>query len=468
MTACTSRTRRSRTSFLGNGFVIATAVVLAWLSLAAVGWIAKPAVAGGTRYYVDSIEGSDSNRGDSPDAAWKTVTKASSVLLEPGDSLLFRRGGDWSGRLKLTQSGARGAPIIVGAYGSGNLPVLHSGGCIDVLGSYVVIQEFHVHTCSWAGISISGYLNVVQDSVVTDNVAGIYIRPGAVGNRILGNQLRNNNRMSVLTADVATDDSGAFGVLLRGDYTEVAHNTISGSDSFSHDYGRDGAAIEVYGGIGNRIHHNLALENNMFTELGNSRSADNTFAFNVVRSRLEQAGFLTTRGSGSRYGPVTGTQAHHNTVLLEGASSHGVVCHAGCRNELLHMRNNVIQAVQVGWADAPFDEDHGIYFGGEIDFLLGPHSKVADPGFVDPALENLRLQPWSPAVDAGVSMGYTSDFDGAPVPADGNGDGVLLPDIGAFELTGDEGTGRAPSRKITPRPGSTIDHRHSAAPNQHN
>ena len=32
--------------------------------------------------------------------------------------------------------------------------------------------------------------------------------------------------------------------------TDVSFNTISGSDAFSYDYGRDGAAVEVYGATG--------------------------------------------------------------------------------------------------------------------------------------------------------------------------------------------------------------------------
>jgi hypothetical protein len=67
--------------------------------------------------------------------------------------------------------------------------------------------------------------------------------------------------MSVLTPTPTNDDCGAFGVLLSGDRTEVAYNTISGSDAFSYDYGRDGSAIEVYGGQANFIHDNLGIDN---------------------------------------------------------------------------------------------------------------------------------------------------------------------------------------------------------------
>src|SRR4051812_24628267 len=80
----------------------------------------------------------------------------------------------------------------------------------------------------------------------TNTAAGVYVKSGATDNIVGNNQLMDNNRMSVVTSSPSSDDSGAFGVLLRGDRTEVAGNLITGSDAFSYDYGRDGAAVEVY------------------------------------------------------------------------------------------------------------------------------------------------------------------------------------------------------------------------------
>jgi hypothetical protein len=84
---------------------------------------------------------------------------------------------------------------------------------------------------------------------------------------VTGNVIRDNNRMSVNTPG-GDDDSGAFGVLLQGHGTEVSFNTISGHDTASYDYGRDGAAVEVYGATGSNVHHNLAFDNDAFSELG--------------------------------------------------------------------------------------------------------------------------------------------------------------------------------------------------------
>jgi hypothetical protein len=264
-------------------------------------------------------------------------------------------------------------------------------------------------------------------------VAGVDVKLGSVRAKVLFSRIVDNNKMSVLTVG-GDDDSGAFGIALHGDYAEVAYNTISGCDAFSYDYGRDGGAVEIYGGQYNHVHHNLSIDNVAFTELGNSRSKENTFAYNVVRSSLAESTFLVTRGSQSSFGPVLATRAYNNTVYLTGSSSQGFVCHAGCSSSILRMRNNIIQAAwKVGYADAAFDEDYDLFFGGTLQFTKGAHSATQDPRFVNPALD-LRLTSASPAIDTALSgLGYTADVDSKPVPLDGNGDGTAVADKGAYE-----------------------------------
>ena len=47
----------------------------------------------GTTYYIDSVGGSDSNDGKSPDSAWLTPSRISELTFTAGDSILFKRGG---------------------------------------------------------------------------------------------------------------------------------------------------------------------------------------------------------------------------------------------------------------------------------------------------------------------------------------------------------------------------------------
>ncbi len=388
-----------------------------------------------TSYYVDDTGGNDGNAGTSPSAAWRSLLKASSAALQPGDRLLLKRGGTWTESLKLSRSGTGGAPILVASYGSGESPRIGGvGTCVVLAGSNLVVSDLHAADCSWAGVKILGSNNRVEANLITGNAAGVEVEAGALDNAIVRNKIKDNNKMSVLTASPTNDDSGAFGVLVHGDRTEISHNTITGSDAFSYDFGRDGAAIEIYGGRQTDVHHNLAVDNHDFSELGNSRSADNTFSYNVVRSSLDTSTFVITRGAGSSFGPVLRTRLYNNTVLLTGASSQGFVCHAGCSADILTMRANIIQAVwKVGYADAAFDEDNDVFYGGLTQFTKGANSVVANPQFVAADTGNLHLQWSSPAVDKGMDMGQTSDFDDLPVPVDGNGDGQARADVGGYE-----------------------------------
>lgn len=78
----------------------------------------------GTTYYIDSKKGNDYFNGTSEGKAWKTLQKVNSTVFKPGDKILFKAGGVWSGQLAPKGSGADGAPIIIDMYGTGNKPVI--------------------------------------------------------------------------------------------------------------------------------------------------------------------------------------------------------------------------------------------------------------------------------------------------------------------------------------------------------
>ena len=391
-----------------------------------------PPTTSGTTYHVDPL-GNDSADGLSPETAWRTTAKANTAPLAPGDALVFKRGGVFAGGLVISKSGTSTARITVGAYGAGERPVFRgSSSAVKLSGSYITATEIAADDASWAGFDVAGTFVRIERVTATRNVAGVHVRPTAADGAVVHSTIRDNTKMSVLT-EGGDDDSGAFGIVLQGDRHEIAYNTISGHDAFSYDYGRDGSAVEVYGGQDNHIHHNIAENNDAFTELGNSRSRGNTFAHNLVRSTLADSIFLVTRGAQSSFGPVADTRVYKNTVYLTGANSQGFVCHAGCSSSILVMRDNVIQAVwKVGYADAAFDDGNGVYWGGQRQFTLGPGSVVADPRFVAPPTD-LHVQSTSPAVDSGLSLGYAADLDGVAVPQDGNDDGTSTPDRGAYE-----------------------------------
>ncbi len=76
--------------------------------------------------YYFSASGDDAkNTGSSATSPWKSLEKLNSVMigLQPGDSVLFRRGNVFHGELRITQSGTKKSVIYFGAYDRGEKPV---------------------------------------------------------------------------------------------------------------------------------------------------------------------------------------------------------------------------------------------------------------------------------------------------------------------------------------------------------
>jgi hypothetical protein len=74
-------------------------------------------------YYVDSVNGSDSNPGTLANP-WKTIAKMTLAKLTPGQSVGFKCGGVWRETLNVGASGTAASPVTYGTYGTGAPPIL--------------------------------------------------------------------------------------------------------------------------------------------------------------------------------------------------------------------------------------------------------------------------------------------------------------------------------------------------------
>jgi parallel beta-helix repeat protein len=422
-----------------------------------------PVSAASTNYYVDCKRGKDSNPGTSESKAWRTLAKANSAALNPGDSLLLKRGCNWNETLYPSWTGTSQSPVTVTAYGDGELPIIerntHNTKAVIISGSNLIVENLWAKgTAPYIETDCrnnpKGYVvgfsfepgaayNTLRNSKATGNYAGVYLRSSgnpSHHNKILNNEFTANNMMWPLDTSPG-NDAGSFGVLIHGDDNEIAYNQINESAACTYDYApNDGAAIEIYGGQSNSIHHNKAVQNNGFSEMGNPRSADNVFAYNQVSSDVEDSYFLITRGANSSYGPIYGTKAYNNSTYLTGSSSQGVVCHAGCSYDILTLKNNILWADWKSlYADAPFDEGYNDYWktGGKPLIQNAGSSSVSstsmkvDPQYVQPG-SDYHLLSASLMIDAGtdevLTAGFSNDLDGRSVPSG------LAVDIGAYEF----------------------------------
>jgi parallel beta-helix repeat protein len=82
-------------------------------------------------YYFSTSSGNDSrtsSQAKNPSTPWRTISKLNSFFskLQPGDEVLFKRGETFYGSIIISRSGTSSSPITIGAYGSGNKPIITS------------------------------------------------------------------------------------------------------------------------------------------------------------------------------------------------------------------------------------------------------------------------------------------------------------------------------------------------------
>ncbi|MEX0326484.1 MAG: hypothetical protein AB3N33_10390, partial [Puniceicoccaceae bacterium] len=101
------------------------------------------------QFYVDSLDGNDTNDGTCPDFAWSSLEKVSQTAFKPGDVIHLRSGRTFSGQLVIRSSGTEGNPIRVTRYDSGDRPHLKGEGKVNPVVllenvSHVTVQGIEV------------------------------------------------------------------------------------------------------------------------------------------------------------------------------------------------------------------------------------------------------------------------------------------------------------------------------------
>jgi hypothetical protein len=186
------------------------AILLTALLLPAV---PQSSLAAGNTYYVDP-NGSDSNNGQSTSSPWQTINKVNQTTFSPGDRILFKAGGVWTGMLHPLGSGTSGSPIVIDMYGSGSKPSINGNGASA--GVYLYNQQY------WE----INNLDVKNDNGTSSNRRGIYIENRDAGtlNHIY---IRNTNVHDVY-GDNTKDSNGSAGIMyaVHGSMVQSKFNDI--------------------------------------------------------------------------------------------------------------------------------------------------------------------------------------------------------------------------------------------------
>lgn len=140
---------------------------------------AKISLGSGNTYFIDP-NGNDSNNGLSEDSPWKTIDKLNKQSFRPGDNVLFKRGGVWTGKLEIHSSGSKNSPILIGAYGNGSKPVIlapeNDAAVVLVTADYIVLQDLDLRG-GYAAIAVYGSdYTIIEDCTIgKDSFIGIWV-----------------------------------------------------------------------------------------------------------------------------------------------------------------------------------------------------------------------------------------------------------------------------------------------------
>ena len=162
---------------------------------------------GATVYYV-SNNGNNNNDGKSPATAWKTLSKVNEADLQPGDYVLFERGGYFRGDKKQTITadntlGALNAKagVTYSAYGTGDKPVISASAEQGAVASRW--KEIQDNVWEYTPKTETGLWNDVGSMVFTDAQGNeTYATKMLVYKDAQGNWVEYKTRRSVSSSDL--------------------------------------------------------------------------------------------------------------------------------------------------------------------------------------------------------------------------------------------------------------------------
>lgn len=425
-------------------------------------------------YYVDGLSGSDTNDGLSMDHPIRSLDKAGQIELQPGDSLLFRRGSDFDGYLKIKYSGTASKNIVLSSYGDKNQPLpkftnsgftdKNFGNCIRLQGRYIVLDELYFYnTLSLPdNFPATSFLTVWQmGAVYIDTnasnciVRNLEIENCAVGIKSYGsNIIIENNYIHDCNRVLAKWGWGPIGIWLGADYQEVRYNRVfnyraedpriewgSGIGG-----GADGGAIEIDDARKNKthisIHHNYTKDCQGFMEVTHRDVAQNPVyeGFMIHHNISDDYQQFIALWDGAK------CKIENNTIIRRkvNVNDWGVFNITEDNSKNL-IRNNIIvvekniQVFNVGLRMVRHPDNiisNNLYYAATGTLVMGAEGPGQFPVYGNPDFKNYAngvlpedydIKGQSPAIDNGLNLGYLFDFRNTKIPQGANAD------IGAFE-----------------------------------
>lgn len=329
--------------------------------------------------YISSSMGSDLNTGVDKSNPWKSLGKVSSLLLLPGDSVLFRSGDMFTGQLRVNSSGDGDLPVYFGKYGDGNDPMIDgANGAGGAYSSAVLIEnQDHISMCN---LVISNDRKVSRPGEADGDAYGIQVLNS--GDRVMKNFLFSDLTIreifAVSTEGVEFDKLQTAGIHIRSLRNEEAgkEKNISGvvveNCYFTHTakagiWSRHNSGAAGLGNDSINRNMNLVFKNNHFNETGGSgiilsRSYNCLLENNVFESTGSDADpRMAKRGSGAWFWNCRNVLAQYNKSLQVRGPADSYGMHIDFANEYVFLQYNYSEDSEGGFVEILGDNNHSVY-----------------------------------------------------------------------------------------------------------
>lgn len=385
-----------------------------------------------TTYYV-ATNGSDSAAGSSS-APWKTLLKAMSASLKPGDEVVVRS-GTYNESMSIQKSGSAGNYITIRSEVEGGAKIVASGSNvgITIAANYVIVDGFDVKGGSH-GIMANNvhHTKVLNNTVHDSGESGIQYNWSDFIT-IEGNETYNNasngwfSGISIYqNRNITGDTTAGIRTIVRNN---VSHDNVTKSGA--HTDG-NGIIIDDFQSTQNSSYkaynYGALVEGNLVYSNGGKGIQIAWSDYVTVRNNTAWHNNTDQQNSGTWRGDLSNQESSNNTWInnisvadpSSNSNNTAVGDYGGGTN--VKWYNNLTFNGTAGKASVNLDG------GGTGPTAANGNLLGVDPKFVNPGADNFHLASNSPALDKG-----TSSYGLASVDLDGSDRVIGVVDLGAYE-----------------------------------
>lgn len=254
-----------------------------------------------TNYYINASAGKDSNKGTGVKQAFQTIEPVNKIQLQPGDSVLFAAGQQFTGMLVIQNiKGSSQKPIVITSYGTKTnkgKPIIDAGSNLNAI---LIQNSSHIKV---QGLEITGKTPYASK----DSIQKSLLRCG-----ILVEVTQNESYDNIQLTDLFVHDI----YFHQPGFTRSAAETKSANGTQSYGWGVRFINNTKQGKLSNIKVLRTIIQNVSHTGLKATANRNGIINLEIANCKVSNTG-----GPGMQFSGVTKAHIHHNQVAFSGSTA---------------------------------------------------------------------------------------------------------------------------------------------------